>query len=302
MKKLFLKRHYLFFITAAILATSLAWIVKDCIGLCGAKINQKGTVDALAQTLGVRRERLPEDHLAAERQIETDLAQYRKFAAETWKKMLKLAYANEARTLPSNHVAVFFEISDYLTWAKESCDSFGIEFDSSCSFGFRDSFAKDEQPLSSEIYDIHRQKEQLKLLLSYLFESKMSYMKIISVERGDTSASAYFDGDDVFVPEIRQVEDAKSYVYRIKFTTFTNSFRAFMRNLYENEIPVIFRQISVQPNHTVKLTKGSGDRILESLASTFTLVLEFLDTPQNLTQYSRQNAAIYRRIMYWTAP
>jgi hypothetical protein len=281
---------------------SFLWILKDCIKFSSAKITQKGSVDALTKTLRIRREKLPEDHMNAERQIETDLSNYRKFAAETWKKMFKLACANDARTLPSNHVAIFFEISDYLTWAKESCDSFGIEFEPSCSFGFKDSFAKDEQPLHNEIYDIHRQKEQLKLLISYLFESKLSYMKIISVERGDTSVSAYFDNDDVFMPETRQVDDAKSYVYRLKFTTFTNSFRAFLGNLYENEIPIILRQISVQPNHTLKLKKNNADQILEPTASTFTIVLEFLDTPQNLTQYNKHNAAIYRRILYGTAP
>jgi hypothetical protein len=233
-----------------------------------------------------------------ERQMRVDLSQYRRFILETWPKMSEFGRANDVRPLPPNHVAMFFEISDYLTWAKESSDSLGVEYDPACSFGFKDFFERSEQPLTSEICDIFMQKEHLKLILSYLFEARSSYLKIISVERGDVSHSAYFSSNDVFTPEIRQVSGAKSYVYRIKFTTFTNSFRNFLRALYNGEIPVIFRQISVQPNHTFKLTRLSPSQVLECLASTFSITMEVLDFPQSFSKHGKKNAALQRKILY----
>jgi hypothetical protein len=216
--------------------------------------------------------------------------------------MLKLAYASSSRSLPPNHIAVFFEISEYLTWARESCDALGVEYESSCSFGFKDFFEKNEQPLFSEIYDIHCQQEQLRLLVSYLLESRTSYLKFISIERGDLPNSKYFENSDVFSPEVRQVEGSKSYLYKIKFTTFTDSFRNFLKNLYENEIPVILRQISIHPNYTFKLVKNNPNQILECFASTFSLVVECLDIPSQLTQGNKKNVALYRKISYETAP
>jgi hypothetical protein len=301
MKKLFLKRHCLFFSTLAILLFSLTLIVKDCFSLYGKKILHEETVDTLAEALRAKRERLPERHLEEERRLKLDLLQYRQFASETWQKMALSSNANGA-LLPANHVAMFFEISDYLTWAKESCDVLGVEFGSGCSFGFMNFFEKNEQPLSTEIYDIHRQKEQLKLLISYLLESRSSYLKIVSVERGNIPNMTYFVGNDVFSPEIRRVEGTKSYVYAIKFTAFTDSFRNFLKNLYANELPIALRQISVQQKYKIKLTKSDSNQILECLASTFSLIVEFLDVPPSLFHHTKKNAALQRKILYETSP
>ncbi|MDR2628743.1 MAG: hypothetical protein LBC30_02000 [Puniceicoccales bacterium] len=302
MKKLFLKRHCLFFATITILAVCQILIIRNCFHVYRNKILQKESVTALTSSLGFKQSKLPHDHLAKERQFKTDVIQYRKFASKTWEKMLELARASNSRSLPPNHIAVFFEISEYLTWARESCDALGVEFESTCSFGFRDFFEKNEQPLLSEIYDIHRQQEQLRLLISYLLESRTSYLKIISVEREDLPHSNYFENGDIFSPDVRQVEETRSYLYRIKFTTFTDSFRNFLKSLYENEIPIIFRQISIHPNYTFKLVKNNPSQILECLASTFSLVIEFLDIPPKLIQNNKKNAALYRKISYEAAP
>jgi hypothetical protein len=277
-------------------------IVKNCFNAYRNKIIQRESVTAITNSLAAKQSKLPHGHLEKERQLKADVIQYRKFVSKNWENMSKLAYANSSHTLPPNHIAVFFEISDYLTWARESCDALGAEFEPSCSFGFRDFFEKNEQPLFNEIYDIHRQQEQLRLLISCLLESRTSYLKIISIERGDLPYSNYFENGDVFLPNVRQVDGDKSYLYKIKFTAFTDSFRNFLRNLYENEIPVIFRQISIHPNHTFKLVKNNPDQILECLASTFSLVVEFLDIPPDIVQGNKKNAALYRKISYETAP
>ncbi|MDR1528351.1 MAG: hypothetical protein LBS22_02080 [Puniceicoccales bacterium] len=301
MKKLFFKRHYLFFITVIILAVCQILIIRNCFHAYRNKILQKENVIALTSSLGIKQSKLPHDHLEKERQFKADIIQYRKFASKTWENMSKLAYASSTRSLPPNHIAVFFEISEYLTWARESCDALGVEFEPFCSFGFQDFFEKNEQPLLSEIYDIHHQQEQLRLLISYLLESRTSYLKIISIERGDLPHSNYFENSDIFSPDVRQ-GGSKSYLYKIKFTTFTDSFRNFLKSLYENEIPIIFRQISIHPNYTFKLVKNSPDQILECLASTFSLVIEFLDIPSKLVQSNKKSAALYRKILYETAP
>jgi hypothetical protein len=183
-------------------------------------------------------------------------------------------------------------------WARESCDALGVEFDPACSFGFRDFFEKNESPLVAEIYDIHRQQEQLRTVLFHLFEARSSFLKLFSVEREDLSHAAYFESNDVFFPDVRHVERAKSYVYRIKFATFTNSFRNFLKALYSNEIPVIFRHIQIQPNYTFKLVKNNESQILECLASTFSVTLEILDFPQNISRHGKKNAALQRKIFY----
>jgi hypothetical protein len=175
-----------------------------------------------------------------------------------------------------------------------------VEFEAMCSFGFKDLFAKNEQPLSDEIIDIHVQKEQLRLLLSYLIGSRSSYLKIVSVERGDDSASTYFDNNDVFLPDVRRFADETSHIYRIKFIAFTNSFRNFVKSLYENEVPVILRRLSISPSHTLKLTRNRQEQILECLASTFVVELEFLDIPQNISQVNKKSAAVLRKIIYET--
>jgi hypothetical protein len=302
MKKLFLRRHILFFITLAILVVCQAMILRHCFNLYGKNITQREHVAALMGTLGVKRENLPDDHMEAERRMRSDMATYKKFVLETWPRMAKLSQIGDQRLCPPNHIAVFFEIADYINWAKESCDSLGIEFEPSCTFGFSGIFEKNEQPLSTEIHSIHRQKEQLKLLLSYLFESKSSYLKVVEVARGDASMSTYFRNADVFPPEVRRVDGNDSYVYRIKFTAFTDTFRNFLKNLHENEIPVILRQLSVQPNYTLRLNNGNRSRLLECLPSTFTLTVEFLNIPQSFSHHGKRSAAVARKILYETGP
>ncbi|MDR1457562.1 MAG: hypothetical protein LBI47_01790 [Puniceicoccales bacterium] len=302
MKKLFFKRHCLFFTTVLILVVCQILILRNCFRAYSNKILQKESVIALAKSLDIKQSKLPSDHLERERQFKADIIQYRKFVSKTWENMSKLAYASSSHSLPPNHIAVFFEISEYLTWARESCDALGVEFEPSCSFGFKDFFEKNDQPLFSEIYDIHRQQEQLRLLISYLLESRTSYLKIISIERGDLPHSNYFENSDVFSPDVGQVEGSKSYLYKIKFTTFTDSFRNFLKSLYDNEIPIVFRQISIYPNYTFKLVKNNPSQILECFASTFSLVVEFLDIPSQLIQGNKKNAALYRKILYETAP
>jgi hypothetical protein len=72
--------------------------------------------------------------------------------------------------------------------------------------------------------------------------------------------------------------------------------------LRENEIPVILRQISIHANHTFKLIKNNPNQILEYLASTFSLVIEFLDIPPDIVQGNKTKAALHRKIAYGTAP
>ncbi|MDR1173168.1 MAG: hypothetical protein LBK24_00010 [Puniceicoccales bacterium] len=302
MKKLFLKRHCLFFTTVVILAVCQILIIKKCFNAYRSKILRKENVVALTNSLSIKQSKLPNDHLGKERQFRADITQYRQFASKTWENMSKLAHASTSHSLPPNHIAVFFEISEYLTWARESCDALGVEFESTCSFGFRDFFEKSEQPLLSEIYDIHRQQEQLRLIISYLLESRTSYLKIISIERGDLPHSNYFENSDIFSPDVRQIGGNRSYLYKIKLTTFTDSFRNFLKSLYENEIPIIFRQISIHPNYTFKLVKNNPNQVLECLASTFSLVIEFLDIPPKLVQSNKKSAALYRKILYETTP
>jgi hypothetical protein len=299
MKKLFFKRHCLFFVTLVIFIISQVWVLKLCLDLYGKKIDQKERIAALIKTLNIKRQHLPENHMEAERQMSSDIGKYKTFAKTTWPNMSKLA-TNDQSSIPANHIAMFFGISEYTTWAKESCDALGIDFEPTCSFGFSNSFEKNEQPLSSEIYNINQQKEQLKLLLSHLFESRSSYLKIISVERGDTSRSTYFRNEDVFNPTVKQINDGKSYVYKIKFSAFTNTFRNFLKSLHRSEVPVVFRQISVTPTYTFKLTRSNPDQILECLASTFELTVEFIDIPQNFFRHGKKNAAILRKISYQT--
>ncbi|MDR1595315.1 MAG: hypothetical protein LBR91_00075 [Puniceicoccales bacterium] len=288
----------MFFVTLTLLAICEVMILRHCIKAYSNRVVQEKSALALRGTLKDRRRRLPSNHMEIERRMKTDLLRCKDFTAKKWPKMSELSYMCNSNLVPPNDVAAFFEISNFLTWAKETCDSMDVEFDPFCSFGFKDRFEKKYQPLDNEILDIHTQKEQLKLILSYLIESRSSYLKIISVERGDDSQSTYFDNDDVFLPEVKRFTRETSHIYRIKFVAFTNTFRSFMKNLYENEVPVTLRHLSVVPSRTLKLTRNRPEQISECLASTFTIELEFLDIPQNFSQISRKSPIVSRKIFY----
>jgi hypothetical protein len=301
MKKLFFRRNCLFFVTLVIFLIGEFWALKLCVGLYGDKLFRREQVSALSSALAGKTAHLPPNHIEVERHMRIDISHYKGFMANNFSPMLHLAHVNDPNSMPPNHIALFFEISDYLVWAKESCDSMGVEFDPTCSFGFSNFFEKNEQPLASEIYDIHVQKEQLKLLLSNLFESRSSYLKLLSVERSSPLRSTYTKYDDVFRPDVETINGGRSYLYRLKFTAFTETFRNFLKLLSNNEVPVAIRQISIIPNYSFKLTKNSPDQLLECTASTFSITLEFLDIPQSLLAHNKKSAAILRKILYETA-
>lgn len=300
MKKIFFKRHLLFFVTMVILCLCCCLIAKKWIMVhrCQWRLREENAL--LNKTLQEKLSVLPVNYQDVREQMVHDINYCRDFAAAYWGDMLQLKYCSHNQVMPANDIGLAFEISDYLDWAKNSCDALGIEFSASCTFGFKDFFDSKTPVLASELYDLHQQKEQLKVLLSFLFESRLSYLKLVSVERCNLQPSVKLFDRDTFKPDVRMMEKAKSYVYRVRFASFTDSFRLFMQRLYENHVPAIFRQIDVQPNFSFRMEKRDDSFLLDCLPSTFSLIIELLDVPQDVVKHGAYNSSLTRRIHYFS--
>lgn len=301
MKRIFLKRHIFFFVTLVFLIVGQIMLIGRCLRMYERKVIVRTDVESLSKNVKLKAKSLPAKHIDIEHKFQQSIQSYKKFVEEAWPIMTQRQIAEERHPVPANHVALFFEISDYLNWAKDSCDAFGVEYDINCTFGFKDVFEKNAHPLISEISDLHRQKEHLSVLLSYLFESKASYLKILSIERGDHSAT-YFRKNDVFDNKMRTNGMIPSHAYKIRYVGFTPTLRNFMHNLYNNDVPVIFRSITVHPNYSVKLTKNKPDQVLECLPSTITLIVEVLDVPYDFVSPKQPSASLIRKMKYMALP
>lgn len=302
MKKLFFKRNIFFFITLVILVIGQFMLVGRCLHMYERKVVVRTDVESLSKNVQLKLKSLPQKHIDAEHKFQQSIQSYKDFVEEAWPIMTQRQIAEERHPVPSNHVALFFEISDYLNWAKDSCDAFCVEYDTNCTFGFKDVFDKNSHPLMSEIFDLHQQKEQLCVLLSHLFESRVSFLKILSIERGDNKSATYFRKSDVFENKTRTYGVIPSHVYKLRYIGFTPTLRNFMQRLYEDDVPVIYRSITVHPNYSVKLTKNQPDQVLECLASTVTLVVEVLDVPYGFISPKQPSASLIRKMEYMTLP
>ena len=298
MKKSFFRRHVFFFITLAILVLCECLIVKDCIRLYKIKMIRAESVTALKSTLDAKRQGLPHDHMEKERRAAINLREYRSFIDDTWPSIVKLPFVSNPNAESLNNVALFFSLSDYVSWAKEMCDAFGVGYDPSCTFGVQDLVERGQDIFANEVRNVQQQKEQLKLILSYLTESKDSYLKLLSIKREGNRQEAFFENNSLFLPEVNRFADGKSFMYQIKFSSFSGTFRKFLKNLYAAELPIIIRSIDVTPSPNVNFSKDRSQNLIECTPSVFSLVIEFLDIPQSYSQANKKGMAIQRKILY----
>ena len=298
MKKFFIRRHLLFFITIIIFAVLQVLMVVKCAKFYKSRVEKKEYFKRLKCELSEKSKELPQNHIKAESQMRKNIDHYMKLISENYGKLISMQHLDNPTALPSNHTALFFEVRSYITWAKNTCDTLGIEVDPTCSFGFQNFFNRKETPTIGEIYDRHTQEEQTKILLSCLIEPKSDYLKILALERGDTDSSQYFEQDEMFASDFRQLTSSDSHVYKVQFVGFTDTLRNFLKGIYDGKFPIIIREIDVKPNKIFRMNKPSDDQISECLASIFTVVVEFLDVPESISSSLRKNAAVYRMLEY----
>ncbi|MDR2720748.1 MAG: Amuc_1100 family pilus-like protein [Puniceicoccales bacterium] len=298
MKKLFFRRHKLFFISLFMLAVCEVMLVKRCIQCWQMEVILTEEIKTMDAILADKTKALPVEYRQKERVANEDIQKYRNFIADTWLNIAKRERNSEMAVQPSTNVALFFEISDFVTQSRELCDSLGITYDQDYAFGFGDYFSKKEQPLSSEILRIHRQKEHVRTILKHLFESRAVYLRIDSIERGVDDMSIDYGAGDTFVSLERKIQSdsIQSDMYRFTFETFTGTFRKFLNNLRSAEVPFIIRGIEVKSCKQTYLSKRTQQAyLLQSMPSCYIVTLEVLNLPNDLTRRYRRDARYVRR-------
>jgi hypothetical protein len=261
------------------------------------EVNLSEGVKSIEAVLADKTKTLPNEYRQIEQVANSDVQKYRNFVADTWLNIAKRERDGEMIVQPSTNVALFFEISDFVTQNRELCDSLGISYEQDYTFGFSDYFNKKEQPLNNEILHIHYKKEHIKMVLKCLFELCTSYLHIDGIERGINDASADLRSSDVFVSSERQIqsEDIQSDVYKFTFESFTGTFRKFLNSLRNAEVPLIVRGIEVEPSKQSYPNKQTQEYLLQSVPSRYAVTLEVLNLPKDLTRLYRRDAHYMRR-------
>ncbi|MDR0595651.1 MAG: Amuc_1100 family pilus-like protein [Puniceicoccales bacterium] len=297
MKKLFFRRHKLFFISLLLLAICEVILAKRCVQYWQKEVMIGEEVKTIDSVLSDKNRALPSEYRLREQVANDDVQKYRNFVANTWLNIARRERDNEMIAQPSTNVALFFEISDFVTQNRELCDSLGISYDQDYSFGFSDYFNKKEQPLSSEILHIHQQKEHIKTVLKYLFESRAIYLHLDSVERGVSETSADSRNSDIFISHEKRIqsEDLQSDVYKFTFESFTSTFRKFLNGLRKGEAPLVVRGIEVEPCKQTYLKKQAQEYLIQGAPSKYTLTVEVLNLPNDLTRRYRRDVRYIRR-------
>jgi hypothetical protein len=298
MKKLFFRRHRLFFISLGLLAICEIILAKRCIQHWHRGIILSEEISAMNDILADKTKTLPNFHIQEEQIANIDIQKYRNFVADTWLNIARRERENETRVQPSTNVALFFEISDFVAQSRESCDSLGISYDQDYSFGFKEYLNQKEQPLNSEIQTIHQQKDQIKTILKHLFESRTTYLRIVDIERGTDKISTNYNLGDTFVSRGTRIqsEDIQSNVYRFTFESFTGTFRKFLNSLRDSEIPFILRKIEIESCKQTHLNRQVQERVLEGVPSRYIVTVEMLNLPNDLTRRYRRDARYLRRL------
>ncbi|MDE6432470.1 MAG: Amuc_1100 family pilus-like protein [Opitutales bacterium] len=297
MRKIFFKRHKLFFITFCLLLLCEMILLHRYLKVYRESSILSAEIDESSRVLMERTKDLPLQHLTIEQKTNSLIRRYRQFISDTWLNITKRDHEDDGLVSPNNNIALFFEISDFITRNRELCDSLGIAYDQEYAFGFKEYLNKKEQPLENEIGLIHSQKEQIGMLLNYLVEARTNYLRIDNIERGiDQNSVAYRSGDTFVISENRLDTDILSAnIYRITFESFTPTFRKYLNNLRDAEIPVTIRGIDIQPYQTTHLNKQTKQYIVQGTPTKYTLTLEVLDLPNDLTKRYRRDARYFRR-------
>ncbi len=297
MKKIFFRRHKLFFITFFLLLLCEVILVYRYLNAYQRSTILSAEINESSQILSDRRKNLPINHLTIEQKTNSIIKKYRQFISDTWLNITKRDHENDMLNIPSNNIALFFEISDFVTRNRELCDSLGIVYDSDYSFGFKEYLNKKEEPLESEIGYIHSQKEQINLLLNQLLEARTTYLRIDNIERGINNDSITYPNGDIFFTEEEHISSdvLSSNIYRITFESFTPTFRKYLNNLRNSEVPVIIRGINIQPYQQTHIHKQTQQYTIQSVPTKYILTVEVINLPNDLTKRYRHDARYYRR-------
>ncbi len=297
MKNLFFKRHKVFFIAFVLLLFSEVILLNRYLKVYKKNSILSATIQESSRILDEKSKNLPASHLAIEQKTNSIIKKYRQFISDTWSNITQREYEFNKLNAPSNNIALFFEISNFVTQNRELCNSLGINYEEEYSFSFKEYLNKKEQPLGSEIDDIHLQKEQISLFLNHLFEARTTYLKIDSIKRGiKDSAITYRNGDTFLIDNNSIVSSILSTnTYRITFETFTETFRKYLNNLRNSEIPFIIREIKIEPYKQTYINKQSQEYIVQGIPTKYTLTLEMLNIAHDITKQYKRDAQYYRR-------
>lgn len=297
MRKIFFKRHKLFFITFFLLMLCELILLHRYLRAYRVGTLLSAEIAESEKVLAEHSKNLPDKHMMLELRTNAVIKRYRQFISDTWLNITKREREDDGLNTPNNNIALFFEISDFVTRNRELCDSLGVAYDQEYAFGFKEYLNKKEQPLDSEIEHVHSQKEQIGMLLNSLIDARTNYLRIDSIKRGISQDSLTYRNGDVFlIDENRTSSDlVPSNVYQITFESFTSTFRRYLNSLRDAEVPVIIRGIEMQPYQTTYLNKQSQQYIVQGVPTKYTLTLEVLTLPNDLTRRYKHDARYMKR-------
>ena len=279
MNKFFMKRHCIFFLAVIFFILSSVVLINRSFKLWQRKSVLLHEIQGLSETVHMKEASVPDMYEDSMQKLlsATDVATV--FFNKNFNDLAKIISNYNAQPEPTNSVALFFEMSDFVTTTKTKLEDLGIGFNGNGNFGFSDYFNKAQQPTTSDISFIYQQKEHINLLLEKLVDSRKMYMRVLNIKRNSPYQISKQVAADVFEPDVKllSAEDFGFFVYEIEFEAFSDSFREFVVRLRSSEIPVVIRGIHCEPSPKALLNKQNKNWILHSQPTKFKIILEFFD-------------------------
>lgn len=279
MNKFFIKRHCVFFLAVIFFVFSSIVLVNRSFKLWQKKSVLIYEIDGLLRAVRVKESNVPAKYEDAIQGLSGSTKAALGFFNKNFSGLTSIISNYSSQPEPKNSIALFFELSDFVSTTKTKLDELGIAFGDNENFGFADYFNKKPQPTTSEISFIYQQKEHINLLLNELSGSRKMYLRILDVKRNSPYYVSKQVATDIFAPDVKMLstEDFNFFVYEIEFEAFSDTFREFMVGLRSGEIPVVIRGIHCEPSPKALLNKQNRNWVLHAPPTKFRITLEFFN-------------------------
>ncbi|MBI5693914.1 MAG: hypothetical protein HZC55_27895 [Verrucomicrobia bacterium] len=219
--------------------------------------------------------------------IEADLAKAQKSLAAMQGELTGKGPALErlgTAKVPASRTDSYFDLATFVERTREVAEKHGVELrPEAARFGF--SKYANEGPETDRIAPIFRQRQIAEYLITALLEAKPRAVISIKRERtltkaerearaaaeangetpDETAVDAGSDSPDYFVIDPRVSARVKGYLdttpFRFVFTGQTATLRAFLSRLASFELPVLVREVEVEPATAEESASAASDNV-----------------------------------------
>lgn len=279
MNKFFIKRHCIFFLAVIFFVFSSVLLVNRSFKLWQKKSVLVYEIDGLLRTVSVKESNIPLKYEESMKYLSDSTKTAIEFLNQNFNGLTNIISDYNLQPEPSNSIALFFELSDFVSSTKSKLDELGILFRDNENFGFSDFFNKKPQLNIKEIAFIYQQKEHINLLIKKLSNCRKTYLRILDIKRNSPYFTSKQVASDIFLPDVKffSTENFSFFVYEIELEAFSDSFREFIVGLRSDEVPVVIRAIHCEPSPKPLLNKQNRDWVLHAPPTKFRITLEFFD-------------------------